>query len=117
MTAAELHALVAPLWERCPELRPAIPGHRLGLYPHAGYWCWIPDGSELGARDLDDTCAAALIRVAIEDWLYDDFSRLSPPFREADGGWYIANGGERGPTKLHALVATAHAVLDAKATV
>lgn len=133
LTAPQLHALVAEpfempdgskrraLWERVPECRPDDNGEPVVL-----------DGVEplrlLGwGREIiaTDGAAAALIRVAIEDWVGDhlpdgDMAKGVAPEGGYWVGEYIEQGYDiacrthgRGPTRLHALVHAAHAVADA----
>jgi hypothetical protein len=138
MNPKELHELYAPLWERVPELRPHfnIDGHPdsdilwLGLAKE-GWWGWMlntedypPDGEDEGAIS-----AAALCRVAVEDWLRNTTKQLTifetglqdDEWKEivTTAGSWVTNAPDAanplaqecaGPTIHHAIVAAALAV-------
>jgi len=129
MNAKELHDLYAPLWEKVPETKPA------GLVLRGSFWATDrKNGQQFrGFFDVDSISAAALCRVAVEDWLISQINakqRLAGTGPDAlvlkpntallmtDGGWdkislnNTTHGGT-GPTIHHALVATAMDVADA----
>lgn len=90
MTASELHALYAPLWEAVPEARPHALDYQVATEPdELDFWSMemnveVPPeewdtGDDWKKNDDDDDrgcvallpshAAAALCRVAVEDWL------------------------------------------------
>lgn len=139
MTAKELHDLYAPLWAKVPETRPfhkdfpivfhedEDDGDRFRVQTEPRHW-----------HSLSDKIAAALCRVAVEDWLRNDVVTshtvygepnhdLMPKYSsEEDGtsifldwpckwatqGIDVEDGAAMftGPTIHHALVAAALAV-------
>lgn len=118
MDAKELHDLVAPLWERVPETRPAdVNGNTLGLDPeHPVCFAWLHECEEKCCRHgavgrIGFQEAAALIRVAIEDWLIRHGEYLAFELRpDLQVG---TDDGSFGATDLiRALVEVAHARAD-----
>lgn len=145
LTAAQLYELVSgpytmpdgstrrALWERVPETRPKAGHHRLIIINDGHRWgplyAWAREGQTgLPDRPFSESgCAAALIRVAVFDWVNKDRAVHTPPGLPArvfvhwhglgdeavalfDGEPYARFGGE---TPLHALVVAAHTLADA----
>ncbi len=114
MNAKELHDLYAPLWAKVPETRPE------DLYwteRYGGEWA-DDEGDYWG----DPAGAAALCRVAVEDWLRvagaDVTTQYGGQVRLESGDGRINFGMLDqtcfgGPTIHHALVAAALAVAGA----
>lgn len=128
MTAAELNALVEPLWKVWPECRPVSePGDftagRSLLRVSPGGAFWEGDGVFMTVP-VPIRYATALIRVAIEDALFADawyFQIIrtigGPPAAVMvirDLGKRTSEHVGRGETILHALVAAALAVAESR---
>jgi predicted RNase H-like HicB family nuclease len=122
MDAKELHDLYATLWARVPEMRPRrVINDRTDLLTwhdegeHRQWWEWN------STDPVDFDSAAALCRVAVEEWLIANSSCLhefsfgnefrvgaGPILSPLSGDYHEASG----PTIHHALVSAAHALQD-----
>ena len=128
MTAKELHGLYSPLWGLAPETRPMREGGRYALKQHPGFesnFAWVHECNDAccQANTKPQTVffqeAAALCRVAVEDWLLlqcmFSITRIAGDSRDAV--WVSSPGGssiDDCPTIHHALVSAALAVAKAK---
>lgn len=137
MTAQELYQIYAPLWERVLETRPRItlgptydePDLVLEFKGESARWTAEDGSSPDDWRDgVISTCAAALCRVAAEDWLVEQNHKRMP----SCGGYVISgrfghswntkgycpgdaiSSWSSGPTIHHALVAACMEVAEAK---
>jgi|SRR5882762_2283916 len=129
LTAAELHALYAPLWERVPETRPRLTEDQVGAAFSLVYqddwvnwpfvWRRDSDGLIEDINEVDPGTSAALCRVAAEDWLLEKLRPngfgIAVPVREDDAfaiETCVLSEHPRGPTIHHALVAACIAVAE-----
>lgn len=127
MTAKEIHELYSPLLKRIPDVKPMCE-FRAGETSKSGYvvpdeWNVVPKHRISGEGRDDpynwDGCspdvAAALCRVAVEDWL--SYKCTLSVVRRSDG-WRAYTDCDDGQepareTVHHALVGAAHEIADA----
>lgn len=116
MTAAEIHALYAPLWEKVPATRPGTIAYHTGWPGPRFEWSGAQDFGSVVYRTADDSAALALCRMRCIEWLigaeFDieigtDCDRVWVGFCKV-GNEY--EDGRSGPTLDHALVAACLAV-------
>lgn len=100
-----------PLADRVPE---CVPRYAVGPPSHTSWGIELPCEDE-GAVGGPVDVAAALWRVAVEDWLLNHsdmrMSTMTVSINQEGGGAWTYRGD--GPDLLHALNAAAHAVADA----